>query len=125
MTGNAIWPTSEWLPIRCYCSRRDSAYQDAGKLDLSLPLFKENILATEGKLGDRSSRHGRHHGLLGSLLAGTALHRGRAAASRVPGHPEALDGLIELYTATNKPEEVKKWQADRAKYPEGKPTEKK
>ena len=39
--------------------------------------------------------------------------------------PEALDALIELYTATNKPEEVKKWQAERAKYPEGKPTEKK
>jgi hypothetical protein len=31
--------------------------------------------------------------------------------------PEALDRLIELYTATNKPEEVKKWQAERAKYP--------
>ena len=31
--------------------------------------------------------------------------------------PEALDALIELYTATNKPEEVKKWQAERAKYP--------
>ncbi len=39
--------------------------------------------------------------------------------------PEALDALIELYTATNKPEEVKKWQAERAKYPEGKPAEKK
>ncbi len=38
---------------------------------------------------------------------------------------QALDGLIELYTATNKPEEVKKWQAERAKYSEGKPTEKK
>ena len=31
--------------------------------------------------------------------------------------PEALDRLIELYTATNKPDEVKKWQAERAKYP--------
>jgi WD40 repeat protein len=31
--------------------------------------------------------------------------------------PEALDRLIELYTATNKPEEVKKWQAERGKYP--------
>ena len=39
--------------------------------------------------------------------------------------PEALDGLIELYTATNKPEEAKKWQAERAKYPEEKPAEKK
>src|SRR5262249_8932040 len=31
--------------------------------------------------------------------------------------PEALDRLIELYTATNKPDEVKKWRAERAKYP--------
>ena len=28
--------------------------------------------------------------------------------------PEAFDGLIELYTTTNKPDEVKKWQAERA-----------
>jgi serine/threonine-protein kinase len=31
--------------------------------------------------------------------------------------PEALDPLIELYTATNQPDEVKKWRAERAKYP--------
>jgi hypothetical protein len=31
--------------------------------------------------------------------------------------PEALDRLIELYTAINKPDEVKKWQNERAKYP--------
>jgi eukaryotic-like serine/threonine-protein kinase len=31
--------------------------------------------------------------------------------------PEALDRLIELYTATNKPDEVKKWLVERAKYP--------
>jgi len=31
--------------------------------------------------------------------------------------PEALDRLIELYTATGKPDEAKKWQAERAKYP--------
>ena len=35
--------------------------------------------------------------------------------------PEALDRLIELYTATNKPDEVKKWQAERAKYPADSP----
>ena len=38
---------------------------------------------------------------------------------------EALDGLIELCTAANRPEEVKKWQAERARYPVGKPTQKK
>jgi serine/threonine protein kinase/lipopolysaccharide biosynthesis regulator YciM len=36
--------------------------------------------------------------------------------------PEALDRLIELYTALNKPDEAKKWQAERAKYPPGKTT---
>ena len=30
---------------------------------------------------------------------------------------EALDRLIELYAATNKPDDVKKWRAERAKYP--------
>jgi tetratricopeptide (TPR) repeat protein len=31
--------------------------------------------------------------------------------------PEALDRLIELYTALNKPDQAKKWRAQRAKYP--------
>jgi eukaryotic-like serine/threonine-protein kinase len=35
--------------------------------------------------------------------------------------PEALDRLIDLYTATNKPDDVKKWQAERAKYPDAAP----
>ena len=34
--------------------------------------------------------------------------------------PEALDRLIELYTATSKPDEVKKWQSEREKYLETK-----
>ena len=35
--------------------------------------------------------------------------------------PEALDRLVELYTALDKPDEVKKWQVERTKYPEAKP----
>ncbi len=34
---------------------------------------------------------------------------------------EALDRLIELSTATNKPDDVKKWQAERARYPKAGP----
>jgi eukaryotic-like serine/threonine-protein kinase len=34
-----------------------------------------------------------------------------------PRIPEAIDRLIELYTATNKPDEVKKWREERAKLP--------
>jgi eukaryotic-like serine/threonine-protein kinase len=30
--------------------------------------------------------------------------------------PEAIDRLVELYTATNKPQEVAKWKSERAKY---------
>jgi len=29
--------------------------------------------------------------------------------------PEVLDRLIQLYTETNKPDEVKKWQAEKGK----------
>ena len=32
--------------------------------------------------------------------------------------PDALDRLIELSTGTNKPDEAKKWRAERAKSPE-------
>jgi serine/threonine-protein kinase len=35
--------------------------------------------------------------------------------------PEALDRLVELYTATNNPDAIKKWQAERAKYPAAAP----
>jgi WD40 repeat protein/serine/threonine protein kinase/tetratricopeptide (TPR) repeat protein len=34
-----------------------------------------------------------------------------------PRLPEALDRLIELYSAMNKPDEAKKWREERAKYP--------
>ena len=37
------------------------------------------------------------------------------AATRIP---ESIDRLIELYTATEKPDEAAKWRAERAKYPE-------
>ena len=46
----------------------------------------------------------------GSQLLASA---GRTKAFRLPG---TLDRLIEFYTATNKPDEVKKWRAERAKY---------
>ncbi len=35
---------------------------------------------------------------------------------------EALDRLIDLSTATNKPDDVKKWQTERAKYLAAAPT---
>jgi tetratricopeptide (TPR) repeat protein len=35
--------------------------------------------------------------------------------------PEALDRLIELYAETGKPDEMQRWQAERARYPEPAP----
>ena len=39
--------------------------------------------------------------------------------------PETIDRLIELYTVTERPEEAKKWQAERAKYSGAGPAENK
>jgi hypothetical protein len=43
----------------------------------------------------------------------------------VKGNREALDRLIERYPRTNKPDEAKKWRAERAKYPQAKTAENK
>ena len=54
------------------------------------------------------------------LTAGYAGLAARATAIPPRDRPrlgEAADRLIELYTATNKPDEVKRWRAERAKYP--------
>ncbi len=40
------------------------------------------------------------------------------ASTRIP---ESLDRLIELFSATDKPDEVKKWQTERARYPKDAP----
>ena len=53
------------------------------------------------------------------LLAGYEGMRQREATIPEPGKPrlpEALDRLIDLYTATSKAEDVKKWRIDGAKY---------
>ena len=62
------------------------------------------------------------------LLAGYAGMKAREKTIPPQGKSrltEALDWLTQLYTATNKPNEAKKWQAERAKYPETKAAGKK
>jgi len=58
------------------------------------------------------------------LLKGYEGLKARAKAAPPPFRnrvPEALDRLIELYTATSKPDEIQKWRAERAKYPDAAP----
>jgi len=55
------------------------------------------------------------------LLGGYQGMKKRAKAVPPQGRPrlpEAVDRLVELYTATSRPDELKKWQAERANYPE-------
>jgi tetratricopeptide (TPR) repeat protein len=84
-----------------------------------------------GKGGDAESL-ARAAGLYGEaeplLLKGYEGMKEREKTIPKVGEPrigEAVDRLIELYTATNKPNEVKTWQAVRAKYPDTKPDAKK
>lgn len=54
------------------------------------------------------------------LLAGYEGLKARETTIPEPGVvrlPEAIDRLINFYTATDRPDEVQKWQAERAKYP--------
>jgi hypothetical protein len=54
------------------------------------------------------------------LLAGYEGMKQREKTIPPPGAPhipDALDHLIELYVALDKPEEAKKYRAERAKYP--------
>jgi tetratricopeptide (TPR) repeat protein len=151
------------------------AYQESGKLNLALPLYKD-LLATARNVSPNDSPQ------LGGLLAkgGNLLLEAKAFAEAEPllreglairektqpdgwstfnaksmlggalvgqkkyvdaeplllaGYegmkqrekaipplgktriPRAIDRLIDFYTATNKPDEVKKWRVERAKYP--------
>jgi hypothetical protein len=54
------------------------------------------------------------------LLKGYEGMKQREATIPKPGNvtlTEALDRLIKLYSATNKPHEVQMWQVERAEYP--------
>jgi eukaryotic-like serine/threonine-protein kinase len=55
------------------------------------------------------------------LLKGYEGLKEREKSLDAPRVPEALDRLIELYTATNKPDEAEKWRAERSRYPKAAP----
>jgi tetratricopeptide (TPR) repeat protein len=76
---------------------------------------------TQAMLGGALVGQGKYAEAEPLLLAGYAGMKQREKAIPSQGLariPEALDRLIELYTATDKPEEVTKWRAERAKYPD-------
>ena len=64
--------------------------------------------------GPEEIRRGRT--TLAEWLRGDEAARGHDPGAGGPAYSEALDRLIDLVIATNKPDDVKKWQAERAKY---------
>jgi hypothetical protein len=81
---------------------------------------------TEGKRGDKEAlvrATGLYREAERLLLAGYEAMKKREKAVSPQGRlrlPESADRLVELYTLTNRPDELKKWQSERAKYPEAK-----
>ena len=115
------------------------AYQAAEKLDKCIPLFRECLTIREKNQPDAWRTFNTQSMLGGALLgqkkfadAEPLLLKGyegmKSREKTIPPQGtirilEAIDRLIDLYTATNKPEEAKKWQEVKAKLP--KPAEKK
>src|SRR5262249_9587814 len=89
------------------------------------PLLRESLAIREKKQPDDWSTFNSQSMLGGSLLgqkkyaeAEQMLLKGYEGLKKregIPRIPQALDRLVELYTATNKPDEAKKWRAERAK----------
>lgn len=72
-------------------------------------------------LGDCLAAQGNYAHSEPLLLAGYAGLKDREEAMPTLSKtriPEAIDRLVEFYTATDKPDELAKWQAERAKYPQ-------
>jgi eukaryotic-like serine/threonine-protein kinase len=73
-------------------------------------------------LGQR--KHAEAEPLLLSGFTGMRERQAKIPVNDKPRLSEAVDRLIELYTATNKPDEVKKWKAERARHPATQPFKK-
>jgi eukaryotic-like serine/threonine-protein kinase len=98
------------------------------------PLLREAMGIREKKQPDAWTTFNTRSMLGGALLglkkyaeAGPLLRKGYEGMKRREGSipppgkarlPEALDRLVELYVATDKPVEVRKYRAERAKYPD-------
>jgi serine/threonine protein kinase len=113
------------------------ALLDCGQSAAAEPLLREGLAICEKQAPDAWFTF-YSQSLLGGALLGQKKYQGaeplllkgyagmKARAKSIPKGSasrlvEALDRLIELYTATNRPDELKMWQAERARYPKTAP----
>src|SRR5262249_34444993 len=111
--GHGLMAQNKWAeaerPLRRCLAIREKIQPDAW-----------NTFNTQSLLGGALVGQKKYADAEPLLLRGYAGMKQREKTIPPPGKislTEALDRLIELYTATNQPDEVKKWQAERAKYP--------
>lgn len=79
-----------------------------------------NTFNTQSLLGGSLLGQGRYAEAEPLLMAGYEGMKQRETTIPAPGKArltDALDRLIEFYSVTDKPDEVQKWQTERAKYP--------
>jgi serine/threonine protein kinase/tetratricopeptide (TPR) repeat protein len=118
-----------------------NSYRVTGKLAQAMPLYEEVLKLRQAKLGSdhpdtlvsevafgRALLEQRSYSEAEPLLL-TGYQRLRAREGSLPqtARPsiaEALDGLIALYTATDRPGDARKWQAERAAFPRAAPVAK-
>jgi tetratricopeptide (TPR) repeat protein len=108
------------------------AYLEQGEWAQAEPFLREGLAIRERIQPDSWTTFNAHL-LLGESLLGqkkyaeaealllTGYHGMKARETTIPPLandrlPEAFERLIELYTATNNPDAVKKWQAEQASY---------
>ena len=75
------------------------------------------ILSLLGEVLSRQKKYAEAEPLLLKGYKGLKQREYSLGPKDEPRLPEALDRMIEFYTATNKPDEAKKWQTERAKHP--------
>jgi hypothetical protein len=110
-----------------------SALLAIGSFADAQPLLRECLSIREGKQPDSWTTFNTRSRLGGALLGqgqfaaaeplllvgyeGMKKREETIALGRRHCLAEAADRLVDLYTATNRTEELKRWQAERAKYP--------
>jgi tetratricopeptide (TPR) repeat protein len=115
--GSSLLEQKKWLEAEPHL-RESLAFREKKEPD-AWTTFETQLLLGRALLGQK-----RYADAEPLLLAGYVGLKKRESKLPPQGKirlTEALERLVELYTATNKPDEVNKWQAERAKHPAAAP----
>lgn len=126
--GKVLWYVRERLGVICLKQKRWAEAEkyirehikDVGDDETEIDTFYYMSMLGEALLGQK--KYAEAEPLLLKGYEGLKKIEKTISPQNESPFPDALDRLIEFYTVTNKPDEVKKWRAERAKYPNVAPT---